>query len=185
VQRGRFKAALISVTAMIIAAFIHAQEAPKPADQPVIARFSAASNPLEPLKDAATVDQIHEYLKVSGELDSFKESWIAALKKNRIKGAPYWPDEFYAAIEDEMRKTDLEPMYVAFLQHAVSRDLMQEVLGICQRLGREHFLGSTACFKLGNATEKANPEFERLKLAKTQEVFTRVYTAFKPQIKAA
>jgi len=137
------------------------------------------------LRDAATEAQIREYLQVSGEVDEFRKSWIAAVDKNRSIGAPYWPESFWQAVKDEMQKTDLVPMYVTLFQHGVSRELMQEVLDAYRARGPENFRGSPECFKLGTAVAAVQEEMEKLKLAETQAVVLKVYTEYKPQIKAA
>jgi len=84
-----------------------------------------------------------------------------------------------------MRNTDLLPMYITLFQHDVSRDLMQEVLDTYHRLGVDHFQGSPACFKLGDPNLGLAADMDKLKLAKTQEVVSKVYAVYKPQIKAA
>jgi hypothetical protein len=144
----------------------------------------AGDSPPAP-RDAATEAQIREYLRVSGDADEFRKSWIAAVDKNRSIGAPYWPESFWQAVKDEMQKTDLVPMYVTFLQHGVSRELMQEVLDAYRVRGRDHFQGSPECFKLGTAVAAVQGEFEKLKLAETQAVILKVYAQYKPQMKAA
>ena len=143
----------------------------------------ADSTPAIP--DAATEAQIREYLRVSGEVQTFRDSWIAAVDKNRSIGAPYWPESFWQAVKDEMQKTDLVPMYVTLFQHGISRDLMQQVLDAYRVRGAEHFQGSEECFKLGAAVAAVQGEFEKLKLDETQAVVSKVYAEYKPQIKAA
>ena len=140
---------------------------------------------LPPLQDPATEAQVREYLRVSGEAEGFRKSWIAAVDKNHSNGEPYWPDSFFQAVKDEMQKTDLAPMYVALFQHGVSRELMHEVLDAYRKRGREHFSGSPECFKLGAAMAAIQGEYEKLKLAETQAVFSKIYDEYKPQIKAA
>jgi len=135
--------------------------------------------------DAATIGQIHEYLQLSGDLDSFRLRWIAAVDKNRSIGAPYWPESFWAALKEEMQKADLMPMFVILYQHGISTSLMQEVLDTYHMLGTANFRGSPACFKLGDAELAMTADMDRLKLVKTQEVLNKVYTAYKPPIKAA
>jgi hypothetical protein len=103
----------------------------------------ADSTPAIP--EAATEAQIREYLRVSGEVQTFRDSWIAAVDKNRSIGAPYWPESFWQAVKDEMQKTDLVPMYVTLFQHGISRDLMQQVLDAYRVRGAEHFQGSEEC----------------------------------------
>ena len=140
---------------------------------------------LPPIKNPATNDQIREYLRLSGDLDSFRVRWIAALDKNRSIGAPYWPESFWTTLKAEMQRADLFPMFVTFYQHGISNELMQEVLDSYHTLGSEHFQGSPACFKLGDAELAMTADMDKLKLAKTNEVLTKVYDIYKPQIKAA
>ena len=147
--------------------------------------FSSASQQFPPLSNGASVDQIGDYLKVSGELETYRESWIIAVDKNRSIGAPYWPEAFWSTVKEQMKSVDLQPLFIIFLQHAVSKDLMDEVLDTYRTLGRDHFQGSPACFKLGAATVAAQPDFDKLRLAYTQAVIFKVYEQFKPQIKTA
>jgi hypothetical protein len=144
-----------------------------------------ASDKLLPMKDPASVDQIREYLRLSGELDSFRVSWLAALDKNRSRGEPYWPEAFWNDVRTEMQTTDLMPMFVTLFQHGISRDLMKDVLDTYRTLGAEHFKGSPACFKLGDAELALSADMDKLKLTKTMEVIEKVYEIYKPQIKAA
>ena len=146
---------------------------------------SAGGPELSPLENAATEPQIREYLDLSGDADSFRERWVAAVDKNRSIGAPYWPEAFWTDLKAEMQKTDLVPMYVNLFQHGISRDLMQKVLDAYHRLGKEHFRGSPECFKLGDAELALAGDMDTLKLAKTQEVAEKVYDIYRPQIKAA
>ena len=146
---------------------------------------SDSADSLPTPRDPATEVQIREYLRVSGEVDEFRKSWIAAVDKNRSIGAPYWPESFWQAVKDEMQKTDLVPMYVTLFQRGVSRELMQEVLDSYRELGREHFRGSPECFKLDAAETALQEEMDKLKLAQTQSVVSKLYAAYKPQIKAA
>jgi hypothetical protein len=50
-----------------------------------------------------------------------------------------------------MRNADLTPMFIVLFQHGVSLDLMGEILESYRRLGADHFAGSPACAKLGEA----------------------------------
>lgn len=84
-----------------------------------------------------------------------------------------------------MQQTDLTPMFINLYQHGVSKDLMQEVNNTYHSLGRNHFQGSDACVKLGEAQLKLADDMNTLKLAKTQEVITSVYAEYRPRIKAA
>jgi hypothetical protein len=137
---------------------------------------------LPPLTNPATPAQIREYILLSGELDSFRASWIAAVDKNRSIGAPYWPETFWPAVKADMQKTDLMPMYVTLFQHNISKEQMQRVLDAYKRLGPDHFTGSPECIALGTAL---TADMDKLKLAKTSEVILKVYAIYKPQIKAA
>jgi len=173
--------------AILISVAGGAQEAKNPTTVrvPLSANSFAVSDSLPPLKDPATIDQIKEYLRLSGDLDSYRARWIAAVDKNRSVGAPYWPESFWIAVKDELQKTDLMPMYNELFQHGISRELMQEVLDAYHRLGADHFRGSPECYKLGDAELKMTADMERIKLAKTQEAIFKVYAVYKPQIKAA
>ena len=62
---------------------------------------SDASDSLPSLPDPATVGQIREFLRLSGDMDSLRLRWIAALDKNRAIGAPYWPESFWTAIKED------------------------------------------------------------------------------------
>ena len=162
-----------------------AQQAQTTVTVPISTVPTDASGSLSPLQDAATVEQIREYLRLSGDMDAFRLSWIAAVDKNRSIGAPYWPEEFWIALKAEMQKTDLMPLYVTLYQHGISKALMDEILDAYHTLGSEHFKGSPACFKLGDAFLRLADDMDKLKLAKTQEVAIKVYDIYKPQIKAA
>ena len=141
---------------------------------------------LPPLKDPATVDQIREYLRLSGDLDSYRTRWIAAIDKERSKGErQYWPESFWTDVKAEMGKTDLMPMYIALYRHGVSRDLMQEVLNTYHLVGAILFQVSPARYKLAVAQHAMADDVEKLRLAKTLEVIEKVYANYKPQIQAA
>jgi hypothetical protein len=145
------------------------------------------SSTLTQLPDAATPQQIREYLTLSGEVESFRDRWIAAFDQNRLegKGAPYWPDAFWEALREEMQHVDLVPMFVELYQHGLSKQLMQEVLDTYHANGVDHFKGSPACFKLGAADAALSDDMDKLKLAETTAVLNRVYIAWKPKIKEA
>jgi hypothetical protein len=123
-------------------------QAPKFVSTVVPSALPDASESLPPLKDPATIEQIREYLRLSGDLDAYKARWIAAVDKNRSIGAPYWPESFWTSLKEEMQKTDLMPMYVVLYRHSIKRGLMQEVLDAYQRLGAERFRGSPECSTL-------------------------------------
>jgi hypothetical protein len=153
--------------------------------QPSQALKPAPAPALAALKDPATPEQIREYLKLSGEMDSYRARWIASVDANRSIGAPYWPASFWSTVKAEMRRTDLEPTYIQLYQHAVSRELMAQVLSAYHTLGAQHFSGSPQSAKLNAAWAPMQSEMEQVKLAKTREVIYKVFNEYKPQIKAA
>ena len=132
---GFFAVATVSVSLLTIG---HAQDtqAPKTVHAPDTTAAPDDSVSLLPLADPATPDQIREYLRLSGELVSFRARWIAAVDKNRSIGAPYWPEAFWTDLKAEMQKTDLMPMYIILYQHEISRELMQRVLDAYKLYGR-------------------------------------------------
>jgi protein TonB len=140
---------------------------------------------LPPLADPATPDQIREYLRLSGDMDSFRAKWIAAVDKNRSIGAPYWPEAFWTDLKAEMQKTDLMPMYITLFQHEISRELMQRVLDAYKRFGADHFTESLECIELGGAELSMKADADKLTLAKTLEITKNVYAIYKPEIEAA
>jgi len=183
--RKYFLTGLAGVALISIAGASQEIQKPTTGRVAVAATSTGVSDSLPPLEDPATVDQIKEYLRLSGDLDSFRVRWIAAVDKSRSIGAPYWPESFWTAVKEELRRTDLIPMYITLFQHGLSRELMQEVLDAYHKLGADHFRGSPECYKLGDAELKMASDMDRIKLAKTQEAILKVYAVFKPQIKAA
>ncbi len=183
-----FKAAIsCAVLGLFSSVQSQTQQPPSIVQVPVVHFAKDPSLTLAPLPDAATPEQIHEYLTLSGEVESFRERWIAAFDSNRSegKGAPYWPDAFWEALREEMQRTDLVPMFVELYQHGLSKQLMQEVLDTYHANGADHFKGSPACFKLGAADAALTDDMDKLKLAETTAVLERVYQVWKPKIKEA
>jgi len=161
------------------------QRPPTPPPAPVSPAPPQASATLPPLKDPATVDQIREYLRLSGDLESYRARWIAAVDKNRSIGSPYWPESFWTDLKAEMGKTDLMPMFVTLYQHTVSRELMQDALDTYHRWGAVLFKISPAAIRLGAAHAAMSDDNDKLTLANTLEITRRVYALHKPEIKAA
>jgi hypothetical protein len=162
--------------------------APEPSDAaallaPLGDPHAAAS--VAPLGDPATVDQIREYLRLSGDMDAYRARWIAALEKNQSIGKPYLPEVFWSAAKAEMQKKDLTPAYIVMLQHGVSRGLMQEVLDTYHKVGATLFVISPAGFRLRSAEAAVATETNKVWLAETLEVLHRVSAAYEPEIKAA
>ncbi len=151
-----------------------------------LAQLGYTRDSVAPVNDAATVDQVHEYLRVSGEADAYRTRWIAALDKDyRTLAAPYWPESFRTAIKAEMQRTDLTPMYVVMLQHGVSKELMQDVLDTYHTVGATLFVVSPAGFRLRSAMAAVAADTDRLTLAETLGTIQKVYAGYKPQIEAA
>lgn len=118
-------------------------------------------------------------------MDAYRQRWIAAVDKNRSIGAPYWPEDFFSFIKEEMQKTDLMPIYVALYQHGVSKQLMADVLDNYHKLGGTFYKATPAYLKLAEVEVQLQPDSDRLTHAKTLEVIYKVYGVYKPQIKAA
>jgi hypothetical protein len=158
---------------------------------PTIVSASASQTSLEyaasfpPVKNPASVDQIRDYMRFSGESEKYRARLINSVDKLRYIGKPYWPESFWTSIKQEMQNADLTPMYVVLFQHGVSRDLMQDVLDSYQRLGAAHFAGSPACFKLGGAVSAMQADTAQIMQDETQKLIEKVYQVYKPQIKAA
>jgi hypothetical protein len=110
---------------------------------------------------------------------------INSVDKVRYIGKPYWPEPFWTSIKEEMQKADLMPMFIVLFQHGVSRELMQEVLDSYHRLGADHFAGSPACIKLGQAEFAMQADTEQLMQTETQALLEKVWQVYKPQIKEA
>jgi TonB family protein len=179
------------ITVVIVTASLlsigHAQDkqAPKIVGVPGTISAPDDSMSLPPLADPVTPDQIREYLRLSGDLDSYRAKWIAAVDKNRSDVPPYWPEAFWTDLKAEMQKTDLMPMNITIFQHGISRDLMQRVLDAYKRLGGAYFKGSLVSIELGGAELSMKADANKLTLAKTLEVTNKVYTIYKPEIEAA
>jgi hypothetical protein len=140
---------------------------------------------LTPLKNAATDEQIREYLYWSRAVDDYRTAWIAGVDNNRSHSKPYWPETFWADIKTEMQNTDLVPMFVIWYRHTISRQLMDKVLDAYHKLGRDHFPGSPMCTEMGNAESPMKAQWDQLTVLMTRQVIAKVYTADKPQIDAA
>lgn len=138
-----------------------------------------------PVKNPSTEDQIREYLRLSGESEKYRTRLINSVDKVRYIGKPYWPEPFWTSIKEEMQKADLMPMFIVLFQHGVSRELMQEVLDSYHRLGADHFAGSPACIKLGQAEFAMQADTEQLMQTETQALLEKVWQVYKPQIKEA
>jgi hypothetical protein len=169
---------------MLPSAIVRGQQS-KP---PTIAKLSiepAPSNPLAPIDNHATEEQIRTYLQLSGELKDYRQHWIAAVDKNRSIGASYWPESFWTDLRAEMQKFDLVPTYITLYQHYLSQAKMQNVIDAYNSLGPAHFSGSPACVKWTETRLGMQADADKLTLSNTQQVVQGVYAKYKPQIAAA
>jgi hypothetical protein len=123
-----YRLILLAIAGIVSTACAQNKQSPPFAQVSISPASSDNSASLPPLQNPATEDQIREYLRLSGDLDSFRLRWIAAVDENHSIGEPYWPESFWAAIKAEMRKTDLMPMFITVYQHGVSKELMQKVI---------------------------------------------------------
>ena len=132
----RLCALVVFAIVMLPSAMVRGQQS-KP---PTIAKLSiepATSNQLAPIDNHATQEQIRTYLQLSGELNDYRQRWIAAVDKNRSIGAPYWPESFWTDLKAEMQKFDLVPTYITLYQHYVSQATMQNVIDAYKSLAQQ------------------------------------------------
>lgn len=179
--------AAILACCLITASVVQAQDARAGSAPPPAASSipGDTESQLAPLKDAATVEQIREYVHVTGALDAYRARWIEAVDRNRSIGAPYWPEEFWTSMKTEMQKADLMPMYVTVFQHFASRDAMQAALDAFHKLGPDHFADSPEFRKISEAEVSAGDDEKRITMEMTRKLIYRIYAEYKPQIKAA
>ena len=179
----------LALFAIVVSSLDACRAQDKPAPQ--TARSSAAQtlpdllSSLTPLKNAATDEQIREYLYWSRAVDDYRTAWIAGLDNNRSHAKPYWPESFWTDIKTEMQNADLAPMFVVWYKHTISRELMDKVLDAYLKLGREHYHGSPVCTEMGNAESPMKAQWDQLTVLMTRQVIAKVYAADKPQIDAA
>jgi hypothetical protein len=154
---------------------------------------SAQSNPVQrsgqvnaaAIEQPLRVEQVREFLKLSGAGEIYRSGWMASLAANQAKGEPYWPESFWNDLRDEMRKTDLAPMVLELYMPFISDEMMQSA----NEYLRTHSMSQLAATPLGAKFCKlqqeadVNSQAETLKL--TQATFMRVYERDQPQIKAA
>ena len=145
----------------------------------------APSNQLAPIDNHASEAQIRTYLQLSGELNEYRQRWIAAVDKNRSIGAPYWPESFWTDLKADMQKFDLVPTYIMLYQHYVSQPSMQNVIDAYKSLGPGNFPGSPACVKWSETRLGMQADADKLTFSNTQQVIQVVYAKYKPQLAAA
>jgi hypothetical protein len=140
---------------------------------------------LAPMKKAATEGQIREYLRLSGDMEIYRQHWMEAVDAKRSEGKPYWPETFWTAIKSEIQKTDLTPSFVMILQHGVSKKLMKNLLSACREEGAEQCRTSPEYAEFYDAEQKMKADTDRVQQAKTNEIVRKVYEEYKPEINAS
>lgn len=149
---------------------------------------SAAAEPpvsLAPMKKAATEAQIREYLRISGDVETYRQRWIAVVDGMRSTGKPYWPEAFWKSVEDEMRNTDLTPTFVMILQHSISKKLMKSVLSACHKRSVEQCRATPAYAEFYQAEQTVSGDVDRMQQARTNAIIRKVFEEYKPEINAA
>jgi hypothetical protein len=139
---------------------------------------------LTPLKNAATDDQIREYLQMSHVMEDYKTAWIGSVEKSRARSQPYLPDSYWMDIRTEIQDTDMEPAFNVWFKHTVSSDLMNRVLDAYLKLGK-NFPGSPMCTELGKAQAPMGDQWNQLTVLLARQVITKVNTADKAKIDLA
>jgi hypothetical protein len=134
-----------------------------------------------PLKNAATDDQIREYLHWSRVIEDYKTAWIAGVDKNRARSQPYLPDAYWADLKTEIQDTDLTPAFTVWFKHTVSSELMDKVLDAYLKLGKG-FPGSPMCVELGKAQAPMGDQWNRLTVLLARQVIAKVNAADKAKI---
>ena len=139
---------------------------------------------LTPIKNAASDDQVREYLQMSHLVEDYKSSWAGSVQKNRgriLMGQPYLPDSYWTDINTEIRDTDIAPAFNVWFKHTVSSDLMERVLDAYMKLGK-NFPGSPMCTELGKAQAPMGDQWNQLTVLLARQVITKVNTADKSKI---
>ena len=139
---------------------------------------------LAPLKNAATDDQIREYLQMSHLVDDYKTSWIGSVEKSRARitsSQPYLPDSYWTDIKTEIQDTDIAPAFNVWFKHTVSSDLMEKVLQAYLQLGK-NFPGSPMCTEIGKAQAPMGDQWNQLTVLLARQVITKVNSADKAKI---
>jgi hypothetical protein len=139
---------------------------------------------LTPLKNAATDDQVREYLQMSHLVESYKTSWVESVEKSRARSQPYLPDSYWTDIKTEIQDTDIEPAFNVWFKHTVSSDLMERVLDAYMKLGK-NFPGSPMCTEIGKAQAPMSGQWNQLTVLLARQVITKVNAADKSKIDGA
>jgi hypothetical protein len=134
-----------------------------------------------PLKNAATDDQIREYLQWSRVIEDYKAAWIAGVDKNRARSQPYMPDAYWTDLKTEIQDTDLTPAFTVWFKHTVSSELMDKVLDAYLKLGK-NFPGSPMCVELGKAQAPMGDQWNRLTVLLARQLVAKVNAADKTKI---
>ena len=76
-------------------------------------------------------------------------------------------------------------MFLALYEHYVDQTTMQEVIDAYRSLGKDKFIGSPMCFKLGEIGQSMQQDWDQWKQFNTFKVVGEVYDIYKPQFKTA
>jgi hypothetical protein len=161
----------------------HAKDKKAPQNDPSAA-VDETLKLMMPLKDAATNDQIREYLQWSRVVEDYKAAWIAGVDKNRARSQQYLPDSYWTDLKTEIQDTDLSPAFSVWFKHTVSNDLMDKVLDAYLKLGK-NFPGSPMCVELGKAQAPEGDQWNRLTVLLARQVIAKVNAADKTKIDEA
>jgi hypothetical protein len=179
----RLRALGMVAIVMLPSAIVRGQQS-KPPTTAKQSTQPAPPNQLAPIDNHATEEQIRTYLQLTGELNDYRQRWIAAIATNRSIGAPYWPEPFWTDLKIEMQKFDLVPTAITLYQHYVSQAAMQNVINAYKSLGPAKFPGSQAGVKWAATRLGMQADSDKLTLSNTQQVIQVVYERYKPRIAA-
>ena len=179
-RKSRIVRLIVCALLVYIAGASYAKDKKTPQNDP-----SAALNDflqtLPPVKDAATDDQVRQYLQLSHMPEDYKASWMSGIDKNRARSAPYLPDSYFADIKAEIQDTDLTPPFTVWFKHTVSRELMDKVLDAYLKLGK-NFPGSPMCTEIGKAQAPMGDQWNQLTLLLARQAVAKVNLADKQKI---
>ena len=136
---------------------------------------------MTPVKNAATDDQVREYLQFSHVVEDYKTAWMAGVDKNRARSQPYLPDSYWADIKTEIQDTDLARHFTVWFKHTVSSELMDKVLDAYLKLGK-NFPGSPMCTEIGKAQAPMGDQWNQLTVLLARQVMAKVNMADKAKI---
>jgi hypothetical protein len=137
--------------------------------------------PANPITEA----QVREFLRLSGSGEVYRQSWMAALEKNRSKGEPYWPESFWSDLHDAMLHTDLAPMVLGLYQPYISGPMLQSVNDALKTKTVAELAATPLGAEFCKLQQEADAGHDAATMKMTQEILMRVYEKDKSEIKAA